>query len=572
MSAASSGNTMTTPDVIALLTQLTTSISSLRADAAARDARVDAQLAELRAELRADAAARDARFDADAAARDVREAAMNERLRSLHARVDARLRADLSPSSPSPASVGEATLTQLRAHAAILENPEPVDPAPFATQDDIMRFVGCKRERDLMAAVAPLLREARGFVCEGEAEPWQCARVLANSEGNKWLDALDAPLPPQQWKKPDLFVTWGPFLRCCRATEPGFGGVIAGALAGRALQQDGCVNELYEAKLGTGSLTSTDFGQLVDYHSRLPGPVRSALFNAREFWLFRSFGKEPLQLIKSEWQARGSRALLRSFFADAPEPPLVPLLRFVARALSVGFLHAACAAVTAGGGLARNPGTSSFLGAGGSSRVFAVRRAGDGGALHALKVSAALSRSALAYEFGSLRRAAAAGAPVIDVVEDSLTFFEGGDEGGGGDLYYGGGFLLQHVCERAAICSDAHCVAAFAALRKLHEAGFAHGDARLPNLLARPGADGQQQLLWIDLREAAEGTTLDAAQRADAEALTASVLKLQLAGEEAAEQLRGALELLRGAIEQLPQGGGAAYEVLARAAWVALGE
>jgi hypothetical protein len=562
------------PDVIALLTELTTSLATLRTDVA----RFDAQLKE----LRTDAAARDARFDAqlvelrtelrtDAAARDVREALTNERLRSLLARVDARVRADLSPSSPSPASVGEATLAQLRTRAAISENPAPgesEDHAPFATQDDITRFAGCMRERDLVAAVAPLLREARGFFREDEAV-LQCARVLGNSEENKWLDALDAPLPPQQWKKPDLFVTWGPFYRATGA--PGFGGVIAGALAGRALQHDGCVNELYEAKVGTGSLTSTDFGQLVDYHSRLPGSVWSALFNAREFWLFHSIDKEPQLLIKSEWQARGSRALLRSFFADAPEPPLVHLLRFVARALSVGFVHVECTAATASGGQARNPGTSSFLGAGGSSRVFAVRPTGDGGVLRALKVSAALSKSALAYEFDVLRRAAALGAPVIDAVEGSLTFFEGGDEGGGGVIYYGGGFLLQHVCERAAIRSDAHCVAAFAALRKLHEAGFAHGDARLPNLLARQGADGRQQLLWIDLRKAAEGTTLDAAQRADAEALTASVLKLQLAGEEAAEQLRGAIELLRGAIEQLPQGGGVAYEALARAAWVALG-
>ena len=540
------------PDVIALLTQLTTSISSLRADAAARDARVDKQLVELRA---------------DAQARDAREALANERLSALFARVDARLRADLSPSSPSPASVGEATLAQLRGRAAILENPGPVsDAAPFATQIDTARFAVCARERDLAAAVAPLLCEARGFVREGEAEPWQCARVLGNSEEVQWLDALDAPLPPQQWRKPDLFVTWGPFLRCCRAAEPGAAGATAGALAGRALQQDGCVNELYEAKVGTGSLTSTDFGQLVDYHSRLPGSVRSALFNARQFWLFHSIDKEPLLLIKSEWQARGSRALLRSFFADAPEPPLVHLLRFVAHALSVGFVHVECAAATASGGQARNPGTSSFLGAGGSSRVFAVRPAGDGGVLRALKVSAALSKSALAYEFDVLRRAAAMGAPVIDAVEGSLTFFEGGDEGGGGVIYYGGGFLLQHVCERASIRSDAHCVAAFAALCKLHEAGFAHGDARLPNLLARQGADGRQQLLWIDLRKAAEGTTLDAAQRADAEALATSVLKLRLgfAGGEATEQLRGA-------IEQLPQGGGAAYEALARAAWVALG-
>jgi hypothetical protein len=560
---------------MALLTQLTTSLSlfradfveqlrALRADAAARDKRIYEQLVALRA---------------DAAARNEREALMNGRLSAIFARVDARLRADLSPSSPSPASVGEATLAQLRASVAILENPEPAhdaDAAPFAEQIEIARFARCERKRDLVAAVAPLLREARGFGREGEAEPWQCARVLVSSEEVKWLDALDAPLPQQQWRKPGLFVTWDPFLRCCRAAEPGGGGAAsagatAGALAGRALQQDGCVNELYEAKLGTGSLTSADFGQLVDYHSRLPGPVRSALFNAREFWLFRSFGKVPLQLIKSEWQARGSRALLRSFFADAPEPPLVPLLRFVARALRAVFVRVECASAIAGGGPPRDPATSSFLGAGGSARVFAVRCAGDGGGeLRALKVSAALSRGALAYEFGALRRAAAAGAPVIGVVEGSLTFFEVGDEGGGGNTYHGGGFLLQHVCARAPIRKQAHCIAAFAALHELHAAGFAHGDARLPNLLTRE-AEGQQ-LLWIDLREAAEGATLDAAQRADAEALAASVMKLRYAGEEAAELLRGAIELLRGAIEQLPQGGGAAYGALARAVWAAHGE
>ncbi len=136
-----------------------------------------------------------------------------------------------------------------------------------------------------------------------------------------------------------------------------------------------------------------------------------------------------------------------------------------------------------------------------------------------------------------------------------------------------------YVCVCVCVCAEgvsvcrreAHCIAAFAALRELHVAGFAHGDARLPNLLTR-GAEGQQQLLWIDLREAAEGATLDAAQRADAEALAASVLRLIFAGEGAAEQLRGAIELLRGAIEQLPQGGVAAYGALARAAWAAVAE
>ena len=44
--------------------------------------------------------------------------------------------------------------------------------------------------------------------------------------------------------------------------------------------------------------------------------------------------------------------------------------------------------------------------------MFAVRPTGDGGVLRALKVSAALSKSALAYEFDVLRRAAALGAPM----------------------------------------------------------------------------------------------------------------------------------------------------------------
>ena len=93
--------------------------------------------------------------------------------------------------------------------------------------------------------------------------------------------------------------------------------------------------------------------------------------------------------------------------------------------------------------------------------------------LRALKVSVALSKNALAYEFDVLRRAAAVGAPVIDAVEGSLTFFEGGDEGGGGVIYYGGGFLLQHVCARAPIRREAHCIAAFAALTFLAALGFA---------------------------------------------------------------------------------------------------
>jgi hypothetical protein len=306
---------------------------------------------------------------------------------------------DCSPSAPSYAAVGSEALTALEKSNKISVEPsgtDSIEGAPVASSDDLERLRLCATERALVAAITPLLRAARGFgEARNAAEADPCARVLVNSERVAWLDALHAPLPAEQLKKPDLFATWAPFWS--GTDDPAHGAF--GRLAARALQLDGCACEFYEAKVGAGELSVSDFGQLVDYHSRLPGSVRSALFNAREFWLVHSIDKDPLLLIKSEWQARGSRALLRSFFADAPEPPLVPLLRHVARALRVGFVRVECAAATAGGALPRNPATSSFLGAGGSSRVFAVRPTSDGGVLRALKVSAALSKSALAYEF-----------------------------------------------------------------------------------------------------------------------------------------------------------------------------
>ena len=147
-----------------------------------------------------------------------------------------------------------------------------------------------------------------------------------------------------------------------------------------------------------------------------------------------------------------------------------------------------------------------------------------------------------------MQRAAAAGAPVVAVVEDSLTFFY---HEGPAACYGGGGFLLRHVCRPAAVTSLARCKAAFAALYHLHAAGFVHGDARLPNLVLGPceGADSseapggegrgaggtsgssgtrpQSAMLWIDLREGM-CEALPAKQRADARMLAASVLHARL--------------------------------------------
>jgi hypothetical protein len=185
----------------------------------------------------------------------------------------------------------------------------------------------CATEAELVAAIAPALYRARGFAdCAAAA----CAPVLVNSESIRWLDALDAALPADQRKKPDLFATWTPFLaRPAQCSDL----VPKGKLASRVLQLDGCVAEFYEAKVGSGSLTPSDFGQLADYHSRVAGDVRGVLFNARYFWLYHSKRQEPLSLARGELGARGSQAALREFFAGAREPPLLLLLRHLMASL-----------------------------------------------------------------------------------------------------------------------------------------------------------------------------------------------------------------------------------------------
>jgi len=299
-----------------------------------------------------------------------------------------------------------------------------------------------------------------------------------------------------------------------------------------------------------GELTESHLGQLVDYHSRVSGPVRGVVFNARAFWLLETVRNLPVALTKGEWGARGSRALFRRFFDALPEPPLVPLLRHICRSLSVVPRSVAALGEAAPDGSETHVGA--FLGAGGSARVFRVVAAEGAGAAPpaALKVSTSLSRAELEYEFSTLLRAAAAGAPVVPAVADSLVIFVDGASG----AHRGGGFLLRDVCTRAAMSSGSRCKTAFASLRALHAAGFAHGDARLPNLVER----GNEEFLWIDMRAAGVGA-LAAAQGADARALAASTLGVAQGGELPAPA--------SAALADVPDGGEAAYDALAAAVW-----
>jgi aminoglycoside phosphotransferase len=234
----------------------------------------------------------------------------------------------------------------------------------------------------------------------------------------------------------------------------------------------------------------------------------------------------------------------------------VPLLRHLCRELRVEFRR-----VNASG----DERASAFLGAGGSARVFCVAAEGSADAPFALKASTTLSRADLEYEFTTLQRAATAGAPVVPVVAGSLTSFFSA-----AGAHCGGGFLLRDVCTRVVLDTPARCTAVFAALRALHAAGFTHGDARLPNLLATRAHGAGAELRWIDLREAAMGSiaidlreaamgSLAPAQRADARSLAASALKVAQGSALSAR--------INAALDNVPSGGDAAYAALAAAVW-----
>jgi len=463
----------------------------------------------------------------EVAERDAQAAEREDRLRKEAADREDRLRADFaamllppteSPSATTYATVGSTALSDLVAEGRIAQAVPPPEGAsaeelePIASPADLAILCACGKENQLVAAITPLLCKARSLPgADATVDP--CAHLLVNSERISWLDSLDGPLPPDQRKRPDLFATWAPFWSG-HLTATG----ATGKLAARALQLDGCACEFYEAKLGVGELSSADFGQLVDYHSRVRGPVRGMLFNARHFWLLESNRARPLALTKGLLGAPGSLALFRRFFNAGTEPPLLPLLRKLFRELNVVPRRTAF--------FSGSQDSSVFLGAGGSARVFSVTAA-DGEPC-ALKASLLLSPLELHYEFYTMQRAAAAGAPVVPTVPGSLTRLNDASSG----EYCGGGFLLRGVCRRVVVSNAALVAEAFAALQELHAFGFLHGDARLPNLLHSEAAGGK--MLWVDLREAGswllEGG-LEAAKRIDANTLAASVLGVRQGGE-----------------------------------------
>ena len=430
------------------------------------------------------------------------------------ARMTALLQARDAPAGSSmtvttAANVGTSVLDALNAirGAVTVFEPPPEGGSPIVDGALASRLLQCTKEDELVVELTPTLRALRGLDARGADAADAFSLALVNSEERKWMDDLRTPLPASQRRKPDLFVTWA----LCAVPLAGRGTDDRGVLAGRALQLDGCAREFFEAKAGGGELTAADFGQLADYHARTPGRARGLLFNARHAWLYESHNGHPVSLVKAALTARGSRELARDFLCrPLAEPPLIRLLRRLCRELRVEATETA-------------PGAGAFLGAGASGRVFCVRGlaasdGGSGGQLFALKACCEASPGDVGFEFSRLASAAAAGAPVVQVVEGSLRAFTDDESG----QLAGGGYLMAEVLAPCLLKSATQRRAAFAALAALHGKGFAHGDARKPNLLLTRGGSH----LWIDLRAASASAALEAAQRADAATLAASICSI----------------------------------------------
>jgi len=410
----------------------------------------------------------------------------------------------------TPAALGDRTVAVLHA-AGRVEDFVGDGGAAVLDAGQQQSLASCTREAQVVARLTPVLWRLR--VASHDSDD-ACRPVLVNSENHVWLDNLTMPLRPGSRLKPDLFVA--PHVCVERhegSSSQGSGdGFIFGRLADHRLQRDGCVRELYEAKLGP--LTLACLGELVMYHRLIPGECRGMLFNGTQFWLFASFDGHPIRLVRSTWVTPGSADCVRRFFEDqAPPPPrLVPVLR---QLLSELRLRPWPHAVAAG---------SAFLGGGGSGRVFAVQRVAPEDASDtpptrlALKVvpaTGALWWSNLAAEFQAMQAAAARDAPVVPVVADSLRLV-------GLD---GGGFLLARCgVPFDATRSAAACTAAFTSLAALHACGVVHGDARLANVVLLDG-----RAAWLDLApgppDGADAATFAVYCALDAETLAQSVLR-----------------------------------------------
>jgi hypothetical protein len=370
---------------------------------------------------------------------------------------------------------------------------------------------GGAAEAAIVRQMACLLR-ALWQAGTGEASAAAAAPlVMLNSEARIWLVH---PAVHGVAGQPDLSpLTWAPLVE----VRDGALDSPRGVLASPALQQAGCVAELYEAQ--STALGAEAFGRQCLYHQCRPGRFKSALFNQSQCWLLETMHGYSINLCKMHWTTPGSVRELQRFMGAPAAPPLLLLLQRVLAQQQLDALSIA---------------GRCHLGSGASGHVFAVHRTNDAARTPlALKLVLDAPEADLHAEFARMQAAVAAGAPVVAPVPGSLCIYSGSAAAAASaaataeapaPARASGGYLLSQVGERLVATTEGGIHAAFAALAALHACRVCHGDARTANLLTIEG-----RAVWIDLRtgivDAGGAAALPLAQQAfDAAVLARSIL------------------------------------------------
>jgi tRNA A-37 threonylcarbamoyl transferase component Bud32 len=332
----------------------------------------------------------------------------------------------------------------------------------------------CRNE----AAIVNALTQRLESLCVSNDPGDPCPMVLVNSENYAWL----RPEPSQPSSnldfKPDLWLTWKPFVLYKTADDARF---PQGVLAGAALQHLGCIAGFLEAK--DVPLRAPEFGKLVTYHSCVGkhASCHGMLFNAEAFFLYATTGGYPIKRIDGTLKQKGSARVVSDFFASVKEPSLLQALRLLLQVLETRPVHVA---------------GQCYLGSGAHGHVFTVAGpASGGGGVRALKVVLFHNKEAkvrFIREFACMREAAKAGAPVVHAVDATMHSVDL-DDG-----TQAGGYLLETVGKPLLATGNriklSTVKAAFEVLASLHSHEIIHGDARLANLVYVGTT-----LKWIDI-------------------------------------------------------------------------
>jgi hypothetical protein len=212
----------------------------------------------------------------------------------LHQVLSKLLSLDHGASPPvSPSQIAHGKLETLGRIADGITVAAPCDGPSIlsaAQQDTLSRLR--HNEYGLVNFLTPILAELR-LVPPSIGDP--CCPVLVNSELLQWLVHPSSVTRPVLSLKPDLFLSWAPFVDFRDGNEAlgqGAGPSFRfGVLASYALHKERCVAEIFEAK--KGSLVDCHFGELCTYHDCVPGTCRGVVFGATDFWLYESYNGSP---------------------------------------------------------------------------------------------------------------------------------------------------------------------------------------------------------------------------------------------------------------------------------------